>query len=396
MNTKMKPQNTVSRTAILILVISVFLCLSVAGCTPSETANPTVQPTIEPTATLPAPKKVALIFSYEQDFWATLDEDNGVIEGLATLGYVEGENLEIIRLYMNTKTVNKTPEQMEAVAVEMIDQIKDTGADLLILVDDNALQHVGSKLLDSDLPIVFAGINGFPTDAEYGWLTDSSKGPLADSMERPGHNITGVLERISFTAGFELLQKILPQSQTALFVSDNSAVTNLLMSGAGGTEELETVSLQVVEQVYTDEFEALKSTILEYQDQVDATVLFLPWTIEDANGDHVPQDQVVRWFLQNSSRPSIGFLDILVEEGYLCGVVVDMNRQGFYAGLLGGRILDGESPAEMPIIDPVANRILINLARADQLGIEIPFAILQDADGVFQEMTAYPEYQMSK
>ncbi|MEA3338783.1 MAG: ABC transporter substrate binding protein, partial [Chloroflexota bacterium] len=145
-----------------------------------------------------------------------------------------------------------------------------------------------------------------------------------------------------------------------------------------------------------NEFEALKSTILEYQDQADATVLFLPWTIEDANGDHAPQDQVVRWFLQNSSRPSIGFLDILVEEGYLCGVVVDMNRQGFYAGLLGGRILNGESPAEIPIIDPVANRILINLARADQLGIEIPFEVLQDADEVFQEMTVYPEYQMSE
>jgi len=154
---------------------------------------------------------VALLFSYEQDFWATFDEDNGVVEGLATLGYVEGENLEIIRLYMNTKTVNKTPEQMETVAVEMIDQIEDADLDLLILVDDNALQHVGGKLLDRDLPIVFAGVNGFPTDAEYGWLTDSSRGPLADSLERPGHNVTGVLERISFTAGFELLQKILPR-----------------------------------------------------------------------------------------------------------------------------------------------------------------------------------------
>jgi len=350
----------------------------------------------EPTAMLPAPRKVVLLFSYEQDFWATSDEDNGVVEGLAILGYVEGENLEIVRLYMNTKTVNKTPEQMEAVAVEMIDRIEAADPDLLILVDDNALQHVGGKLLDSDLPIVFTGVNGFPTDAEYGWLTDLSKGPLADSQERPGHNVTGVLERISFTAGFELLQKLLPQAQTALFMSDNSAVTNLLMSGAGGMEDLETVPLQVVDQVYTNKFEVLKSTTLEYQDQVDAAVLFLPWTIEDTNGDHVPQDQVVRWFLQNSSRPSIGFLDILVEEGYLCGVVVDMNRQGFHAGLLGGRILNGESPAEMPIIDPVANRILINLARADQLGIEVPFEVLQDADEVFQEMTVYPEYQMSK
>ncbi|RLC98148.1 MAG: hypothetical protein DRI77_05665, partial [Chloroflexi bacterium] len=93
-----------------------------------------------------------LLFSYEADFWATFDEDEGVVEGLANLGYVEGENLEIVRLYMNTKTVNKTAEQMEAVTVEMIAQIEDANPDLLILVDDNALQHVGAKLLDSDLP----------------------------------------------------------------------------------------------------------------------------------------------------------------------------------------------------------------------------------------------------
>lgn len=379
----------------LVFVIVVCTGLSVAGCT-LPTPSPTAAPTVEPTATVPAPRKVVLIFSYELDFWATSGEDEGVVEGLAAMGYVEGENLEIIHLYMNTKTVNKTQEQMEAVAVEMLSQIDDADPDLLILVDDNALQHVGGKLLDSELPVVFAGVNGFPTDAEYGWLADASKGPLADSLERPGHNVTGVLERISFTAGFELLHKILPEAQTALFISDDSAVGNLLMSGAGGAEELEKAALQVVEQVYTNEFETLKSTIVEYQDQVDATVLFLPWTIEDANGDHVPQDQIVRWFLQNSSRPSIGFLDVLVEEGYLCGVVVDMNRQGFHAGLLGGRILNGESPAKMPIIDPVANRILINLARADQLGIKIPFEVLQDADGVFQEMTVYPEYQMSE
>ncbi len=382
----------------LIFVMILIASIGLVACTQQATASPTIAPAVEPTEAAPAPvaKKVVLLYSYEQDFWATLDEDTGIVEGLATLGYVEGENLEIVRLYMDTKTVNKTQEQMETATIGILAQIEAEAPDAIIMVDDNALQHVGAKLLDSDLPVIFAGINGFPTDAEYGWLADGSKGPLADSLEQPGHNITGVLELISLSAGFELLKKILPEAETALFISDNSAVTDLLMTGAGGTEELEAVSLQIVEKVYTNEFETLKSTVLEYQDQVDAIVLFLPWTIEDEDGNHVPQDQVVRWLLQNSSRPSIGFLDILVEEGYICGTVVDMNRQGFHAGLKAGQILNGESPAEIPIDDPIANRILVNLARADQLGIDIPFSVLEDADGVFKEMSVYPEYEMSE
>ena len=388
----------VFRLLVLLIVALVLIGCGTTAEEPTTVIEPTEDvPVVEEDVAAPlSSAKVVFLFSYEEDFWATADEDAGAVEGLAEQGYIEGENLEIIRLYMNTKTVNKTGDQMEEITAEFLNQLEEIDPDLLLVMDDDALRHVGGKLLDSDLPIVFGGINGFPTDEGYGWLTDTDRGPLADSMEQPGHNITGVLERVSFKAGFELMQRILPEAETALFITDNSAVSNLLMSGGGGAGQLETVPLQITGQVYTDDYETLKSNVLESQSEVDAIVLFLPWTIVDADGNPVPQDQVVRWFLENSKLPSIGFLDILVEEGYLCGVVVDLNRQGYHAGVLGGRILNGESAADLPIIDPVANRILINLARADQLGIEIPFDVLEDADQVFQEMSVYPEYEMSK
>ena len=73
----------------VVLAISMCIALSVVGCTSSPTPSSTAVPTVEPTATLMASRKVALLFSYEADFWATLDEDEGVVEGVAQVGLGE-------------------------------------------------------------------------------------------------------------------------------------------------------------------------------------------------------------------------------------------------------------------------------------------------------------------
>jgi putative ABC transport system substrate-binding protein len=337
-------------------------------------------------------KTAVALFSYHPGFWAVKDENKGLIQGLEELGYVEGQNIVIHRLYMDTKRANKSVEAQEAAADALLDKIQGIRPDILFVYDDDALRHIGGKLLDTDLPIVFAGVNLLPTRPDYAWKKGGSFTALADSLERPGHNITGVQEKILFKAGFQLLHRILPQAKTALFLSDNCLAGTEFIRTAGGEGALDNPYITVVKKVYTDSFETLKELILDYQDKVDCIVLFLPWTMEDKDGKHVPQDQVVRWMLQNNKRPGIAFLDILAEEGYLCGVVVDMVKQGIYSGILGGRILNGEHPAIMPILDPVANRIMINLARAEQLGIDIPFEVLKDADVVLKTMTVYPEF----
>ncbi len=341
-------------------------------------------------------KTAAALFSYHPGFWVVEDEDMGLLQGLDRFGYIEGQNIVIHRYYMDTKRANKTVEDQEAAADAILNQIQSINPDILFIYDDDALRHIGGKLLDTDLPIVFAGVNLLPTMPDYAWKKDGSFTALADSLERPGHNITGVQERVHFSAGFQLLHRIVPQAKTALFLSDNSLIGTELIRTAGGEGALDNPFITIAKKAYTDSFETLKELILDYQDKVDSIVLFLPWTLEDQDGHHVPQEQVVRWMLQNSKRPGIAYLDILAEEGYLCGVAVDMAKQGLYSGILGGRILKGENPSGMPVLDPVANRIMINLARARQLGIDIPFQIFEDADVILKKMTAYPEFTIEK
>jgi len=341
----------------------------------------------------PDKQKIAILFSYEQGWWAVEDENRGIVQGLSALGYQEKTNLDITRLYMNTKTVNKSARQMEAAAVSLLKQIESIGPDVLLIMDDDALIHVGAKLLDTRLPIVFGGINLFVTDTDYGWVTPQRRAALADSLKHPGHNITGVLERIAIPAGFNLLHQILPNAKSALFMSDKSILSRQMLRTAGDAAILDDLPIKIEKQLFTDSYEQIQQTVLEYQERVDCIVMFLPWTLEDRSGRHVPQEQVVRWLLENNKRPGIAYLDILAEEGFLCGVVVDMVQQGLNAGIIAGRILGGEHPADIPIIDPVANRITINLARARQLEIDIPFDVLKNADVLFKTMTVYPEFE---
>ncbi|HSS65762.1 MAG TPA: ABC transporter substrate binding protein, partial [Gammaproteobacteria bacterium] len=216
--------------------------------------------------------RVVVVSSYHREYLWSQDTNAGVTAALLDFGYLENEEqgksfwqddyvesskAVVRKLWMDTKRRNRLSEIADSVA-RIIGEIEEFGPDIILLGDDNAANYVGSHYLDTELPVVFWGINGTPM--KYG---------LLESMERPGHNITGIYQAGYLREGLVALKTLLPEVKSFAVLSDDSPTgrakaKEFLRWGRRGE-----LPLELIDVVVTNEFEIWKRRALELQERVD-------------------------------------------------------------------------------------------------------------------------------
>ena len=153
-------------------------------------------------------KKVMVLHSYDLGFVWVQNLNKGIVKGLSEERFYDGRNITIQYFYMDTKR-KASEEWKQEVAEKAINAIRKMNPDVVIATDDNAQKYVVAKFKDSSIPFVFAGVNADP--ASYGYI---------DSMQSPGHNVTGSIERERFEQSVRFLRKLQPNINNIAIICD--------------------------------------------------------------------------------------------------------------------------------------------------------------------------------
>jgi putative ABC transport system substrate-binding protein len=277
-------------------------------------------------------------------------------QGLAEAGFVEGRNVAIV--YRSAEgDVGQLPSLAAELASLKVEVIASVGGDNAVL---------SAKAATTTIPIVFT-TGGDPVGTGF-----------VASINRPGGNITGTTFWGSIVAPKQigLLRDIVPKlatiglllnpanPMTASVARDvqaaaHSAGLKVIVVKANSEPEIETAFAQLVEQ-------RIGALV------IGSAVFF------NRNRDRLvalAARHAIPAVFNNRDFPAAGGL---MSYGSDTG---DSYRQ---AGIYVGRILKGEKPADLPVMQPTRFQLVINLKTAKALGLEIPLTLLALADEVIE------------
>jgi putative tryptophan/tyrosine transport system substrate-binding protein len=345
----------------LSLVSSLFLCLASQGHGAAQLAQ--------------TKKKILVISSYHREYRWSQETAQGFCDAMLKYGYFDNSNqiaeftkndsietsrVIVKKLWMDAKRKSSKSE-MEEMSLRIYGIARQFDPDLIFLGDDDAVNYIGSKFLDAEVPIVFWGVNNTPV--KYGLVATTS---------RPGHNVTGVYQSGYYAESLQLLKKIVPRARTFAIFSDDTSTGRSHYKAIEYLARKGTLPLKLVETVSTNDFELWKSKALELQKKVDAFFIAHYGGLKDREGSYVRPEVVSRWYGEHITIPEAVQQRQFVEEGMLCGADDSGYNQAFEAVIIAHDILSkGTHPSTYPPRTPKRGALMVNTKRAVALGITL-------------------------
>jgi putative ABC transport system substrate-binding protein len=278
-----------------------------------------------------------------------------VRQGLTQTGYVEGRNVAIEARFADDQF-----DRLPALATDLIRR------HVAVIIANGPPPARAVKVLTDTIPIVF------------GMGEDPVKENLVASLNRPGGNITGFSNFTNqmFGKRMGLLREIVPTATTlALLVNPNNPNAEPDTKDAQASADALSRKLHVLTAKTERELEAAFAEMV--QRQVGGLLVGVDGLFE------IHREKLAALEVQHGIPAIYSQRDFPASGGLMSyeASTAEMYRQ---VGIYTGRILKGEKPADLPVLQPTKFELVINLKTAKALGLTVPPNLLASADEVIE------------
>lgn len=279
-------------------------------------------------------------------FYAALEES----------GYVIGRTVAV-----EYRWADGDATKLPALAAELVRR-----QPALLVAAGGNFAAAAAKAATSTIPIVFTAVR------------DPIQDGLVASLNRPGGNVTGIaiLAEDLDAKRLDLLHELVPSSGVmGVFINPNSPSAGVQRLKIEAAAKAIGRPLTILQPGKSDAFDAAFAT-LAAQQATGLVVASDPWFTSE-------RLRIVE-LAARYRLPGIYQWRQFADAGGLASYGPSFNEAYRKAGALAGRILRGENPATLPVLQPTRFELVINLKTAKTLGLTIPALFMARADEVIE------------
>ena len=275
------------------------------------------------------------------------------VQGLATLGYLQGQNLSL---------EHRSAEGRFERFPEIVRELVASKVDAIVTVANPMTQ--AAKEVTGTVPIVMAYS---VSPVEHG---------MVQSLSRPGGNVTGLAMNVGDEIPgkqLQILKELLPGISRVAFLHSKEQETEGVQNGEAAARKLG-ITLLSAEHTPTDYTGAF---VFIAREQPDALMV-------GGSAVNVANRHLIVEFAGQRRLPAMYATREFVGIGGLISYGVDFHDLFRRAAGYVDKILRGVKPADLPVEQPTKFALVINLKTAKSLGLDMPDKLLSLADEVIE------------
>ena len=277
------------------------------------------------------------------------------VKGLGETGYEDGKTVKIVYRWAEGQY-----DRLPSMAADLVrDQVA-----VIAALSTPAVR--AAKAATATIPIAFTTI---ADPVQIGFVA---------SLNRPGGNLTGVT-LLAVEVGpklLEILRGVVPTATTiALLLNPTNPNSETQLKDTQEAARRLGLELHVLNASVERDFDAVFAKLAELK----ASALIIGQDVY-FNGESARLAALT----VRHAIPAIYPLPEFAAAGGLFSYGASRSDAWHQAGVYVGRILKGETPAELPVVQPTKFELIINLKTAKALGLTVPSSLLASADEVIE------------